>query len=107
MGPPPSIYLQGSATVVALLQDVNMSQVDLTNARLELILLKNVSLAGADLKNVNLSMIMMLGVDLCGADLRNIKYDEFTLQNLLNSRLNGTLMSDDLRKRLDRLRAGN
>jgi uncharacterized protein YjbI with pentapeptide repeats len=74
---------------------------------LELILLKNVSLAGADLKNANLSMIMMLGVDLCGADLRNIKYDEFSLQNLLNSRLNGTLMSDDLRKRLDRLKTGN
>jgi uncharacterized protein YjbI with pentapeptide repeats len=70
-------------------------------------LLKNVSLAGANLKNANLTMIMMLGVDLSGANLQNIKFDEFTLQNLLNSRLNGTVMSDDLRNRLDSLRPGN
>jgi uncharacterized protein YjbI with pentapeptide repeats len=66
-----------------------------------------VSLAGANFKNANLTMIMMLGVDLSGANLQNIKYDEFTLQNLLNSRLNGTVMSDDLRNKLDSLRPGN
>ena len=72
---------------------------------MELILLKNVSLAGTDLTNADLSMIMMINVDFNGANLEHIKYDKFTLQNLLNSRLNGTRMSEDLKKDLDRLRA--
>ena len=87
-----------------LIQDVNLSKVDLKNSRLELILLKNVSLAGADLTNADLSMIMMMNVDFSGANLEHIKYDEFTLQNLLNCRLNETSMSEDLKKDLDRLR---
>ncbi len=87
-----------------LIQDANLSKCDLQNSRMELILLKNVSLVGTDLRNADLSMIMMMNVTLNGANLEHIKYDEFTLQNLLNSRLNGTRMSEDLRKDLDRLR---
>lgn len=87
-----------------LIQNVNLSQSNLTNSRLELILLKNVSLAGTDLRNADLSMIMMMNVDFDGANLEHIKYDEFTLQNLLNSRLNKTNMSEGLKKDLDRLR---
>ena len=87
-----------------LIQNVNLSQSNLTNSRLELILLKNVSLAGTDLRNADLSMIMMMNVDFDGANLEHIKYDEFTLQNLLNSRLNKTSMSEDLKKDLERLR---
>jgi uncharacterized protein YjbI with pentapeptide repeats len=64
-----------------------------------------VSLAETDLGNADLTMIMMMNVDFSGANLEHIKYDEFTLQNLLNSRLNKTSMSEDLRKDLDRLRS--
>jgi uncharacterized protein YjbI with pentapeptide repeats len=80
-----------------LIQDVNLSNADLRNARLELILLKNVSLVGADLRGANLTMIMMIGVDLSNANLEGIKYDKFSLQNLLNSKLNGTRMSEGLK----------
>jgi uncharacterized protein YjbI with pentapeptide repeats len=88
-----------------LIQDTNMSRVNLRNAELELILLKNVNLAGADLRNANLTMIMMIGVDLSDANLERIKYDKFSLQNLLNSKLNGTRMSEDLKNDLESLRA--
>jgi len=47
---------------------------------------------------------MMMNVDFSGANLEHIKYDEFTLQNLLNSRLDNTSMSEDLENDLDRLR---
>jgi len=49
-------------------------------------------------------MVMMMNVDFSGANLEHIKYDEFTLQNLLNSRLDNTSMSEDLENDLDRLR---
>jgi uncharacterized protein YjbI with pentapeptide repeats len=50
-------------------------------------------------------MIMMIGVDLSNANLKGIKYDEFSLQNLLNSKLNGVRMDDGLKNDLDSLRA--
>jgi uncharacterized protein YjbI with pentapeptide repeats len=49
-------------------------------------------------------MIMMMGVDLSNANLEGIKYDQFSLQNLLNAKLNGTRMSGGLKKDLERLR---
>jgi hypothetical protein len=47
---------------------------------------------------------MMINVDLNGANLEHIKYDKFTLQNLLNSKLNKTIMSEDLINDLEGLR---
>jgi hypothetical protein len=38
------------------------------------------------------------------ANLRGTKYDEFSLQNLLNSKLNGTRMSEGLKNDLENLR---
>ena len=57
------------------------------------------SLAGTDLTNADLSMIMMMNVDFNGANLEHIKYDKFTLQNLLNCRLNETRMSERFKER--------
>jgi len=87
-----------------LIQDVNLSTTNLRNARLELILLKNVNLTGADLRSANLTMIMMVGVDLSNANLEGIKYDKFSLQNILNCRLNETRMSGNLKNDLESLR---
>jgi uncharacterized protein YjbI with pentapeptide repeats len=88
-----------------LIQDANLSTANLRNARLELILLKNVNLAGADLRCANLTMIMMMGVDLSNANLEGIKYDKFSLQNILNCKLNKTRMIGDLKNNLESLRA--
>jgi uncharacterized protein YjbI with pentapeptide repeats len=52
-------------------------------------------------------MIMMMDVDLSGADLRNMNCDDFTLQNLLNCRRHGAILSEDTEKRLDLLKPGN
>lgn len=88
-----------------LIQDVNLSTANLRNARLELILLKNVNLRGADLRRANLTMIMMMNVDLSNANLEGIKYDKFSLQNILNCRLNKTRMNEDLKNDLESMRA--
>ena len=50
-------------------------------------------------------MIMMMGVDLSNANLEGIKYDKFSLQNILNCKLNKTRMSEDLKNDLESLRA--
>jgi uncharacterized protein YjbI with pentapeptide repeats len=55
----------------------------------------------ADLSGSDLSESQLSRAEFYGTNLEHIKYDEFTLQNLLNSRLNGTRMSEDLKKDLD------
>nr|WP_287261972.1 pentapeptide repeat-containing protein [Methanothrix sp.] len=67
---------------------------------MDTVFLTNSNLAGAVLNDVTMHMVEMTNVDLSGASLRNIEYDEFTLRSLEKANLDGASMDDRLKSDL-------
>jgi uncharacterized protein YjbI with pentapeptide repeats len=89
-----------------ILKEIDLSGADLRNAKFDAVFLQDVNLSGADLENVELNQTALVNVDLSGANLVGIKYDNTILPMIASSKLDNAKMSADLKKDLDKLKAG-
>jgi uncharacterized protein YjbI with pentapeptide repeats len=86
--------------------DNDFSGADLRNVLFAQTYMNNTKFTGADLRGAVFDTSAFENADFSGADLRDIKYDDIALQFFAASNLDGAMMSEGLKRDLEKLRAG-